>query len=198
MVMGHVFAMFLDHIRQGFVMAEVPTWEIHFPGMVPVKRQLCSPIVSILQFICKWSKTCLAFLPAQLIPKSLSNPCCAQPWRQRSPWAHPQVCAELLCSGQVGRGAPGCDRHLTWNHGFCKVNRALVTSLQPQFQLENAGVWGLQSLPALFHRSGASFSANITNQFWSFPSASFANTHPVWHLCSYIKTLGETKQKPVN
>lgn len=66
--MGHVFAMFLDHISQGFVMAEVPTWEIHFPGMVPAKRQLCSPIVSmILQLICKWSETCLEFLPAQLI-----------------------------------------------------------------------------------------------------------------------------------
>lgn len=66
MVTGHVFAMFLNHISQAFVMAEVPTWEIHFPGMDPVKRQLCSPIVSmILQLICKWSETCLAFFPAQ-------------------------------------------------------------------------------------------------------------------------------------
>lgn len=105
MVMGHVFAMFLDHISQGFEMAEVPTWEIHFPGMVPVKRQLCSPIVSmILQLICKRSGTCLAFLPAQIIPKLLSSPCCAQSWRWRSLWAHPQVCAELLCPEQVGRG----------------------------------------------------------------------------------------------
>lgn len=35
MVTGHVFAMSFDHISQGFVTAEVPTWEILFPGVVP-------------------------------------------------------------------------------------------------------------------------------------------------------------------
>lgn len=35
MVTGHVFAMFFDHISQGFITAEVPTWEILFPGVVP-------------------------------------------------------------------------------------------------------------------------------------------------------------------
>lgn len=36
--MGHVFAMSFDHINQRFVTAEVPTWEIHFPGVVPAKN----------------------------------------------------------------------------------------------------------------------------------------------------------------
>lgn len=46
MATGHVFAMSFNHISQGFVTAEVPTWEIHFPGMVPAKRRLSAGLLS--------------------------------------------------------------------------------------------------------------------------------------------------------
>jgi len=68
--MGHVFAASSDHIT-----AEVPTWEIHFPSIVPTKRRLWSPIISMTwQPACKWLKTSPAPLPALSSPKIPSSP----------------------------------------------------------------------------------------------------------------------------
>lgn len=120
MATGHVFAMSFNHISEGFLTAEVPTWEIHFPGMVPAKRRLCGPIVSmILQLVCKWLEACLASLPEQLIPKPPSSPCSAQPWGRRSPWAHPAEGPRAVLSyvvwGRSETGRGNQDTTGTWH-----------------------------------------------------------------------------------
>jgi len=174
-VTDHIFAMSFNHISQGFVTAEVPAWEIHFSRRGSSQK-------AALQAYCQYDfAACLQMvgdLPSispstahsQTAQQALLCPALEQEKPLRlSRRKREQSCAELHCPGQVrhwdGEGKSGQDRHLAQNHGFCKVSRTWVTSLQPQFQLQNAGVWSLQSLPALFCGYGASFSANVTNQF---------------------------------
>lgn len=138
MVTGHVFAMSSDHINKGFVTSKVPTWEIHFPSLIPAKRRLCRPIVNMIwQLACKCLKTSLASLPAKPIPKALSSPWFPSQGEQKHKGKYS---AGLDRPGHVrgrDRVRPGCNRHLVENCGVCKVNRNLVISLLPCFQLQN-------------------------------------------------------------
>lgn len=66
----------------------------------------------ILQLVCKWSETCLASLPTQLIPILPSSPHSAHPWSRRSPWAHPtgEKPRAALSSVVWGRSETGTGR----------------------------------------------------------------------------------------
>lgn len=125
MVTGHVFAMSSDHINKGFITTKVPTWEIHFPSVIPAKRRLCRPIVNMI-----WQLACKCLKTSKAHSQSPQQPLVSQPRGTGAQRA--QYSSGLYRPGQIRDRdwvGLGHDRHLAQNCGLCKVNRNLVIRL---------------------------------------------------------------------